>query len=105
MVSKVKKIVEEALTTMDKVEGVAPGQGLGVTPDQLAAINALSKVPQPVYSCATCTAWVRDDRDQYVKGAFGGCARSGKTTSTYGEDRFVHYTTDTNSCSMWEPKA
>lgn len=54
--------------------------------------------------CDGCIAWVRDERDQMSKAAFGGCARSGKTTSAFGEERYLHYTTDTTSCSLWQPK-
>ena len=55
-------------------------------------------------TCATCHAWMRDEKDQNVAGAFGGCARTGKTSTHAGEDRFVHYTTDAQSCSLWTPK-
>lgn len=59
---------------------------------------------EPPKRCATCAAWSRDDRDQLVKATFGGCAKSGKTTSGFGEDRYVHYTPDQASCSLWQPK-
>lgn len=54
--------------------------------------------------CSTCLAWVRESRDLNAVAAFGGCARAGKTTSSYGEDRYLHYTTDVTTCSLWQPK-
>lgn len=89
MVSKVKKIAE-----------AQSGEAVDMGP-----VTDITRAAMPLpKNCATCAAWVRDVRDNNVAAAFGGCARSGKTTSTYGEDRYVHYTTDTTSCSLWQPK-
>lgn len=65
--------------------------------------TAPSKASTPK-TCANCVAWIKDDRDQNCRAAFAGCARTGKTTSSGGEDRFVHYTTDLQTCSLWEAK-
>ena len=81
-----------------KVRKIAEGEGPAATVDFM-------EIPPPTPKvCSTCAAWVRDERDQLVKAAFGGCAKTGKTTSGFGEDRYVHYTTDTQHCSQWQPK-
>lgn len=54
--------------------------------------------PSPPH-CGKCAAWRPEPT-----GIFGGCAKSGKTTSHYGESRFVHYTPDGAVCSAFQPK-
>ena len=53
-------------------------------------------------TCSSCRAW--KPKPNQAMPIFGGCARSGKTTLHYGDTAYVHYTTDLQSCSAWEPK-
>lgn len=50
--------------------------------------------------CSNCLAW-RPKKNQ-MQPIFGGCARGGQTTTHYGDTQFNHYTTDLQSCSLWE---
>lgn len=54
-------------------------------------------------TCSNCIAW-KPKPNQINPPIFGGCARSGKTTLHYGDVAYVHYTTDLQCCSAWEPK-
>lgn len=49
--------------------------------------------------CSNCLSWRPE-----VGIPFGGCAKSGLTTTHYGETRYVHYTPDGASCSAFEAK-
>jgi hypothetical protein len=57
------------------------------------------KIPN---TCSNCLAWKPKPNQSHP--IFGGCARSGKTTLHYGDVAYVHYTTDLQCCSAWEPK-
>lgn len=49
--------------------------------------------------CANCRSWHPEHAS-----TFGGCAKTGLTTTHYGETRYVHYTPDGASCSAFEAK-
>jgi hypothetical protein len=59
----------------------------------------LEKVRLVVNRCGDCSAWRPE-----AAIPFGGCAKSGLTTTHYGETRYVHYTPDGASCSAFEAK-
>ncbi len=66
------------------------------------AAEALMQPDRRMQKCSNCLAW--KPKPNQATPIFGGCARSGKTTLHYGDVAYVHYTTDLQSCSAWEPK-
>jgi hypothetical protein len=70
-------------------KNVVTAEFLGATPDNRVA-------------CVNCMAW-RPNPAQ-ANQVFGGCAKSGQTTTHFGDTRYVHYTPDLSSCSYFERK-
>lgn len=95
---------ETLQTTLEKIEAAKPGEGIEIPAEQFAAFNTYLAERAAIASsieakCSNCLSWRAE-----VGIPFGGCAKSGLTTTHYGETRYVHYTPDGASCSAFEAK-
>ncbi len=78
-----------------------------MTPIETRGYSLNEVLPTPMVealpnTCSNCIAW--KPKPNQAHPIFGGCARSGKSTTHYGDTVYIHYTTDLQSCSAWESK-